>query len=265
MSWLKTLLSQYNKENLLFHGTGESIEGPLGAKSHGGILWVAETPDIAQSYIPESGLSTMLYLPQERANDPFPPNQGVYYDILKQMGYNLEAEWDTTGRVKSWGWKDRASHSLPKYRDVINYIENVLGYKGENGMYRIKQDRSHKFAPAHYKLPGTLFILIGKSRLRLFDLTGGSDEDDLMDPTYNKIILFRKAQEAGYDGVRINDFAQSKIWGNIGHRSIGIFPSGLAKLQIENTQATNFDWPENSLSTKDTDEFNKWQQQKNQG
>lgn len=51
-----------------------------------------------------------------------------------------------------------------------------------------------------------------------------------MNPAHNNIDLFQKAEQAGYDGISIWDFAQSKQYGNVGHESIGIFPAGLAKL-----------------------------------
>lgn len=260
MPWLRHIItSKYDRNDILFHGTIEPMEGPLRTRSHGNILWVAETPDVAQNYIPESGITSLFSIPSYLLNDTFRPNKGINLTILKQMGYNendMKIQFNHIGEAISWSVP---SGGMPKNQDVKNYIESTLGYTTDQyGSYRLKLDNNNVM-PASWKKSGTLFILIGKSKLKIFDLTGGTNEDDLMEPTYNKIDLFTKIQNQGYDGFRINDFAQSKNWGNVGHRAIGIFPSGLAKLQVEQTPATNYDWKD-TLKNEDTDEFRQWDQ-----
>lgn len=256
MFWFVKISNKYNKEDLLFHGSGEPIDGPLVARSWGGILWVGETPDVAQNYIPTSGSSIIVHIPTYKDNFTFRPDKGFNLDLLNLMGYYpKDIKWDHIGQAISYSVDGKG---LPTHREVRNYVENVLGYKKDrNGAYHIREDDNGNIAPASYKLKGTLFIIIGKSKLKLYDMTGGTNDDDLMDPTYNKIHLFKRIEKEGYDGVIINDFAQSKMWGNVGHRSIGIFPSGLAKLKIENTPASNFDWGD-SLDAVDTEEFKQW-------
>jgi len=267
MSWLKTAIwnTQANKEDFLFHGTIEPIKGDLRPSSMGKILWVAETPDIAQNYIPVTGSSTLVNLSNARgylANKHFPPNQGFNSQILRQMGFSIESmqpKYDYMRHAISY----RIVPNQPTYKDVLDYIENVLGYKPKYGSssYLIRNYKG-QYMPADFKAPGTLFILSGKEKLKILDLTGGNYEDNLMEPTYNKIELFNKARHKGYDGVRINDFAQSDNWGNMGHRSIGLFESGIAKLNIDSIEARNFDWGD-TIEPTYTDEFNEWYNKRN--
>lgn len=253
MNWMQKISQS---EDYLFHGTGEPIEGDLQPMSHGGILWMAETPDVAQNYIPITGLTVFYGLPTWQMDSRVQPNKGFDQDLLRQMGYNPETmkiKYDYMGHANSYVIHD----GHPTYKDVQKFLAD-LGYgTPKNGRYRLRIGDDNEIMPADYKAPGTLFIFTGRSKLKILDLTGGSGEDDLMDPTYNKIGLFRKAEEQGYDGVRINDFAQSDRWGNMGHVSLGIFASGLAKLKQDRIEARNFDWGDN-LQPTDTDEFLEW-------
>ena len=260
MNWYK-LANWQNKDDMLFHGTGEPIEGDISARSWGGILWMSETPDIAQNYIPETGSSTLVSLPEWRDQDLFVPNQGFNMQILKQMGYpKMNIEWDQTGQAQSWGWEDKSDRPMPRYAEIRKYVTEVLGYSSKNqtDSFEIKEFND-EFVPADFKMEGTLLIAIGKDQLQIKDLTG--DSGDLMDPTYNKIGLFENAKKEGYDGVRINDYAQSEMWGNLGHVSIGLFDAGVKKLQTQNMAASNFDWSEESPEPIDTPEFSQWYQQ----
>ena len=87
-----------------------------------------------------------------------------------------------------------------------------------------------------------------------------SNSENLMEPDYNKVSLFKKLEKLGYDGVRISDFAQSENWGNIGHASVGLFPSGLSKVRYERIKAKRFDFGD-SLCEYDTDDFIEWHKQ----
>ena len=79
---------------------------------------------------------------------------------------------------------------------------------------------------------GRLLVLTTKEPVRIFDYAGNRD-GDLTDVDYHKISLFRKVEAAGYDGIRITDFAQMEEEGNIGHISFGIFPGSMKKFSIE--------------------------------
>ena len=245
-------------ESLLFHGTSEDINGEIGE----GIeeLWVAETPAIAQNYIPESGSLMLFSLPwSNKPEDHIWPKDAQTIDMVRQMGFEPDIkEVDRTGRTTSWWWKNE---KVPSYGDMQRWIEKDLGYKPEeNGMYRLKttyDGGNTTILPANYRMPGKLYLLVGKDKLKLFDMAK-NNEGDLMEPDYNKYDTFEKMKKAGYDGVRINDFAQSKYWGNMGHRSILIFPSGLAKLRKQHIDASNFDWSDENKWGQDTPEFTAW-------
>lgn len=256
MNWYKRC-NKIDKEDMLFHGTVEPIKGEIGPYSHGGILWMAETPDIAQNYIPSSGGSVLVSLPDW--DHGFPPNKGFNIRILKQMGYpEMDIVWNHIGRAESWGWKDKSiNQGFPTYQDVRQYVMDVLGYqsKYDSDGFEIKTGENGALMPADFKEQGTLFIGVGKSNLKILDLT--DDPGDLTDPTYNKFHLFEEAKSQGYDGVRINDYAQSENYGNWGHVSIGLFDSGVKKLQMHNVPATHFDWGEN-IEDSDTPEFKEW-------
>lgn len=246
-------------DDLLFHGTAEPFEGDAKSFSHGGILWVAESPSVAQNYIPESGSSVLISLPSYKKSDRFPPNQGMNSALLEQMGFSIQdmdPVYNHFGQAQSF----RILPNHPRYGDVVKFIEN-LGYVFSDDTCWLKCNSEGRVVRADYKIPGTLFILSGKNRLKILDLTQGTNEDDLMDPTYNRFDLFQKAKKAGYDGVRINDFAQSKNWGNLGHRSIGLFDSGVAKLKQERIEARNFDWGDD-LRQKNTEEYDSWLKEK---
>jgi len=251
-------INQDNFDDLLFHGTSETIKGELSPQSHGKILWVAENPATAQNYIPESGGKVYFpYIDDYSSDDLFSPNKGLDYDLLLQMGYDLNVQWDQTGRVSSWRMKNGGP--LPRKIDVKNYIENTLKYQvdADKNVYVLKI-KGNVVMPSDYRKPGTLYIFTGKDKLKLLDLTGGNSEDDLMEPTYKKIDWFEKARSAGYDGVRINDFGQSEYWGNYGHKSIGLFESGLKKLQQEKVSATNHDWSDDNRYDFNTKEYSDW-------
>ncbi|MCK9601154.1 MAG: hypothetical protein M0R06_19090, partial [Sphaerochaeta sp.] len=244
-----------DKTDLLFHATGEDIEGDLRGGGYDGILWTAETPSISQTYIPESGSRVVLSMPDHRLSDPFVPDHPTKIALLKQMGFHPDVE-EVNGRVTSWGYAP--GEKMVKTSDVKEYIEKTLGYKpNEYGAYDLKlksEEDGERVMPAEYKLPGKLFIFKGKKALNLFDMSTG--ESDLTDLQYHNIEAFKKAQEAGYDGVVIDDFAQTKSQGNIGHRSIGLFPAGIKKIQrVTEIDATHFDFEKGVSGVRNTPEY----------
>lgn len=111
--------------------------------------------------------------------------------------------------------------------------------------------------PASYSTRGRLFIIDGWQNLRFHDMTVGGD-GDLMDPDHNKLDDFREAEEAGFDGVIINDFAQSGAhWGNLGHRSWGVFRHALPRLVHTDIPCVRYDFPPDTgaLARRTTPEF----------
>lgn len=241
------------RSKLLFHGTSEEIIGPLIGGSYDGVFWTAEDSATAQNYIPEAEITLLISASYWRNEDIVRPEENIY-PLTLQMGYTADISYDEYEEVRSWHW-------YPKnvlWGDIFRYIEE-LGYKEENGIYQVKsgfEDGKWVYRTANYKMPGQLFIISGRENLKIFDYAG--DEDgSLLDPQYHHLRTFKQAAAAGYDAIKINDFAQSKNWGNIGHWSIGLFPSGLAKISYISIPAVNFDWGKD-LREKDTPEFLAW-------
>ncbi|QUH21865.1 hypothetical protein [Alkaliphilus sp. B6464] len=245
------------KEITLFHGTCEKIEGELRGGGYDGVFWTAYTSAVAQNYIPEAGI--ISYIPEIEYfldNAVTPENTNIV--IAEMMGYRAEIHSVDSNRPSSWSWfKDKESCYFTK-GELKAFIEKDLGYKAKDGVYPIKTsyiEGKLTVLPADYKLKGRLYILTvrNEKELRIYDYANGS-EGDLTDPEYNHLKVFKWAKEQGYDGIKINDFCQSKNWGNVGHHSIGLFPIGLKKMNKTFITATNFDWDE-SLQISDTPEY----------
>lgn len=115
------------------------------------------------------------------------------------------------------------------------------------------EDGKPKILPSNYSMPGNLYIFNGASKLNLYDMSTG--EGDLMNVQYHEIDTFKKIDDAGFDGVIIDDFAQSKTYGNVGHESVGLFERGIKKLSSLSIPAKNYDWPEEGISKNETPEF----------
>lgn len=123
-------------------------------------------------------------------------------------------------------------------------MQEILGYQPKSPssspcyiQWPVKYDGDIP-RPADYKIMGKLLTIITQKDFFIYDLTlGGKIEGDLMEPDYHQVALFKKLKDTGYDGVKINDFAQTKMWGNMGHRSIGLFPKALANVEIEVSDA----------------------------
>jgi len=252
--------SKMSKEDILknglFHGTVEPIKGDLRGGGYDKVLWYANNPAAAQSYIPESG--SRISVSKNWPDDTIKPENDLHQMIAKKLGhgYAYDVEYDDFNRAKSW----RIQGEPIKNKDILEYIES-LGYKpNHNNNYEIKQilnPETDKFelAPASYKKQGHLYVGMPKQPLNFQDLRhrGG----DLSEPQYHKLDWFQNAQEKGYDGVVINDYLQSRNWGNVEHPSWGLFPSGIQKMNYQVIPATNFDW-QDRLDVYDTPEFNEW-------
>lgn len=214
----------------LFHGSIEPVKGPLRA---GGdqVLWFADDPKIAQLYIPRAGSSMITEPDNLRWPNENPSVRAIQHAL--GIDYDLDAvEWDARGRPTSWplpsGW-DR----MPTTRQVDQRIRD-LGYTPHRGgvypAYRFYFDRDDNILPPGGAVEGELFVAAPTRDMRIVDVTdlGG----DLMDPAHLWIPLFRQLDELGYDGVVINDYAQSEAWGNFGHRSLGLFPAAIRDLEL---------------------------------
>lgn len=233
------------EQTLLFHGTMEEFDTPRPA-SGGGLLWLAFSSAVAQSYIPEAGVET-IFSPRFTRNRAdvevlSPPDEhSSLYEIYRDIGIAdawSNVEYDNIGRPKSYRIEREVT------RDEFLERMALLGYAPDGDSshfrvsFRVKTDRG-RLLRADEKIVGRLFIFEGMERLNLLDASKG--EDDLMDPTYNKLDQINAMRKRGYDGVQIDDFLQSREWGNFGHRSIALFDTGLAKLAWNVIPASNYD------------------------
>ncbi len=248
---------------LLFHGTGDEIQGNLDAVSQGEILWTAESPAVAQNYIFESGIIAYFSV-NRNPKDYVDLNSRYAIVLLEQMGYDIkefDIQYDEFNRVKSW--KFPKNKPEPTNELLEKYLQNNLKYvKGRGNTYNLKveyKDGNPVVLPADYKSPGKLYMMIGRNKLNIYDQS--NFEFDNQDPNYSQFSFFEMLRKKGYDGFRINDVAQSKTWGNVGHTSVGIFPEGLKKVKKIIIDAVNFDWSD-SLRDSETPEFVRWHRKK---
>lgn len=133
-----------------------------------------------------------------------------------------------------------------KQNEYVNKKLEEIGYDGEmfnkykkDTKWKLRMDRNG-LLPASGKISGRLLTVIPKRDMKIFDLThGGNVEGDLMEPQYHFLKIFRKAEESGYDGVKIADFAQTESHGNVGHTSIGFFKHVLDDLDVTEEESTH--------------------------
>jgi hypothetical protein len=238
---------------LLFHGTGEPIKGPLMPGGYDNVLWTSDSPVIAQSYIPNSGITMYMSRPSSyRMTDRVRPQEhSGWNELAKQMsGQECFDIAYQHGEVSSW----RVPSDWPTYGDCWAFLtsQNGLGYPDEETI-EVSQSGSAegwKFMPATYQLPGHLFVTLGDPE-NFSDLRQ-SDEPDLTSVEYHQTEAFETAWSQQKFGVMINDFAQMKRWGNVGHNSYGLSPETAAATQWIAIPATHYeptDWDEFSKLT----------------
>lgn len=240
--------------SILFHGTCEDFPSEeIRGGGYDGVIWTADSSTIAQTYIPISGISSITGPEVIR----LPSKDSIIQQIQHIIGieYDLSAvTWDYTDQATCWkspsGWDD-----LPTHEEVTQLMIGAGWEESSYGTFRLRythekgpdgKSTPRLFAPGE-KAPGRLFIFTALEPLKIYDHTrGGETESDLLNLEYHNISLFQAAEEAGYDGVKINDFAQTEYWGNFGHTSIGLFEDAKEKLKWVTVPATNFDWDENT-------------------
>lgn len=210
------------QSGLLFHGTAEPFEGDLRPSSYDGVLWFAKDPLFAQAYIPACGLSSIVSKPSDwQMSEHVRPNQHSFWTefAVANLGREMpDVEHDAHGQVRSWtiprGW--------PTYGECMKALAD-LGYRFDNDSEVVKTSKEsgiRKFVAADWLEPGRVYVT-ALDGLNLLDLSSG--EGDLTDPMHKRLDLFREAEDKGYDGIIIDDFAQSEDCGNVGHRAVGLF------------------------------------------
>lgn len=242
----------------LFHGTCAQFDGVprVGAD---GVFWAAESSAVAQVYIPKSGGQALICASRYEMGNSVQPNRySVLYQLACQFGPAAQdVQYDGCGRATSW-------RCPPGYLNVAQVVERLeaMGYLNDGGVGGDWRSwvltNKQVVMPANWRVPGRLLMLEGFEQMRLCDISLG--DSDLTDLQYKKIGLFDRLAAEGYDGVVIDDFCQSKAWGNVGHRSIGFFGTAIGSLKISEIAAENFDWgPEvKDLRELDSPQYKQW-------
>lgn len=261
----------------LFHGSIEEFEeSQLEVGGYDQILWTTDDkygPAMAQSYIPVSGGS--LYTTPKHIQ--YPSDNPTTQQIQRQLGifYDYETPgritWGTGGRADSWPMPKKPDGSQWGFEELsVELVDKMLrehGWEPKDGGSKTSPDwntyefRIHddKILPTGGKATGRLFILKTQQPLKIYNYAGGR-EGDLMDVDYHKIDLFRSVEQAGYDGIKINDFAQIDNWGNVGHQAIGIFAPSIPKLKWSTIPAQHPTLNKLNDSTPEWDAYQKSQQ-----
>lgn len=245
-----------------FHGTTETIEGALRGGAYDDVLWTVREPAIAQTYMPPSGGAAMYAAPRgeyELREPVAVRGSGVVLDLAKLMGYELEVLSEDRMGPTSWRWwKDGESVFGPLQSEILDFVRNELGYDVSVGgtvwiNTRSRPDGTVEYLHSSYKEPGQLFVLLPNRPLKCYDWAQDRDPD-LTELDYHRVDLFRKLDELGFDVVRIWDFAQSPVAGNVPHISFGFLSKGLEAVSVYSMPAVHHDWG-SDLHRLETDDF----------
>lgn len=243
-------------QELLFHGSLEDLSGKLRA-SCDGLVWFAETPIVAQTYIPATGswipCRPSDYL-ERNPDESWAPRTQLDEIAIRQAGFHLQiTRNDRWPGSLSYG---AADNRFPHYRDFRRLMVDTYGYPPGDEFWRIRTryvaGQLQIMPHAHREL-GTLVIIPRPRELRIQDLTGLGEN---MCQSYRFTHLFRAALDAGYDGVAIEDLCQTEAWGNVGHTSIGLFPHVVDRLPDLRLPAQHAEaLPGGPLSTPEFDQL----------
>lgn len=234
---------------LLYHGTGEHFDEPAADGSFDRLFWTAPRADIAQTYIPaalQRSVGFNFFTVRERVRPALHKDDDSFlFDLACQVyGRPVDADphYDNLGRLQSW----RLPADFPTGRDVAGMLRG-LGYdfdldRGGFAFVRVSMNAQGKetLEPANYRMPGRLFVVLPPPDLIVADLRQG-DEGDLLAPDHLRLDDFARAASAGAEAVLINDFCQTKSWGNVGHIAYGLTRAGLARCEWTAIPARNFD------------------------
>ncbi|BCB22403.1 hypothetical protein [Bosea sp. ANAM02] len=207
---------------LLFHGTCEQFD-LIDGGGYDGMVWTTDSPAIAQTYIPLSGIEAMVSAPDRFGLDQgIRPSKNGYWAAFAEQTCGLkhcDIDWSPHGDARSWGFEKHVT-----YREAVAALE-ALGYDLSGGPIWVSQqivDGLTVTMPADWRMEGRLLFCKKDPTWRWLDISAG--ESDLTNLQYHAHEIFERAAAEGYDGVIIDDFAQHRVHGNIGHRSWGLLP-----------------------------------------
>jgi len=232
------------KGSKLFHGTLEPLKGGLLPGEYDQVLWFGDNAGVAQLYIPRGGGS--FYKGSEGLAQP--SRDSSTQQVQRMVGLNFDpgqVEWDEHGKLRSYRLPDEWSEfnkNLDKMSREIELRLEKLGYAG-TGLLGSRTyhfySTNGKILPPGGKSLGTLCVATTLRDMTLWEKALG--EGDLTEVQYHDVGGFRRAQEK-FDGVIIDDFAQSEEWGNLGHLSVGLFGPALKDIKTKCIPATYEEW-----------------------
>lgn len=237
--------AHFRTARLAFHGTCEPISGAL-RPGGDGVFWLGETPSVAEAYIPLAGAAALLAKPLDyRLPERIRPNRhDIWAEIMYQMGHwPREVEYDGAAQATSW----TVDPGHPTYADALRFVTE-LGYDLDGDSADRPSawvtisivDGRNRILPADWQTPGTTYVTLldGLDIVDMKDTLGS----DLTDPGHRQLDLFRRLENAGRDGLMIDDFAQcGRDHVNVGHPSIGLFAGALEKLTFLSYPSAHFD------------------------
>lgn len=182
--------------------------------------------------------------------DEFRTKRKEYKELVLKA---TNAAKDALSKYQSFG-------ATKKRHDYVNSQLEKLGYKPDetdstthDHTWDLKIGSGHEILPAEYRHKGRLLVVKPKRDMKIYDISTG--EPDLTNPQYHKLDLFDRLQQKGYDGVKIDDFAQTEQYGNVGHSSIGFFKSAMDDMNIKSID--NVVHPKD-INKHESDEYEKW-------
>lgn len=237
------------------------------------MFWTSDDMMIARTYIPSksSYMSTSIdSLIRDEDHENIRKSLGLTQRIIK---YAWEKQEEGYQKLKYWEEKHKGfiaknkelEKDFTKYTDDFfqqwsvaednyrkaqkemkwadHYLKLFVTHKMKQFGYeptgyskdyftKIFTDDDGYLLPFSSKSVGKVLKVICKRDFKFYNYAYGR-EGDLMDVDYHKLDLFRKVEEKGYDGIIINDYAQSDYHGNYGHLSIGFFKNSMKDLTIK--------------------------------
>lgn len=156
-----------------------------------------------------------------------------YFDSIFNKWYEIKSQIkELESNISNLDTKKLKSEYINKKLKKLGY-EPTNNVNTSNKQWLFLFDGGELLKP-NTKAHGRLLTFTLKKDMIFYDLTNGGDsEGDLTDLDYNKIELFNKISKKGFDGVKINDFAQSDDYGNVGHTSYGFFDKSIKYLDIQ--------------------------------
>ena len=234
---IKEFLSEFNsveemKKRISFHGTGEQIKGKIRVGGYDEIFWTTDTPQIAQTYISDFSTKTFSQHSNYELEESIHPFNSSQVDVLNLLGYEIIGKKNNYGGYDSYHLEKNGERckEFPK-KIELQKLFFKYNYFAKDNMFKIKFNDNNEIVNNNERRNGHLCIIKTKSDLNIKDISTG--EGDLMDVQYHNLEEFKSLNRKGYDGIKIDDFAQSNFYGNVMHDSVGLTQQALDSGKIE--------------------------------